>query len=130
MPGLSHIALPLSVSLCAALSACTNDGVSYGCTAVALAGLRVDLRDSVTNAPYTGQVIAKAIDSSFRDSASTPFFERDSAIIAFVVERPGTYRVEVSAASYSPWSREGVTVTKTRCHVNPVTLTAKLRRPT
>ena len=40
--------------------------------------------------------------------------------------QPGSYRIELVATGYLPWSRDNVVVTADRCHVTPVSVQASL----
>ena len=107
-----------------AVAAVTSCGILTGprvCTDEAVAGIRVDVRDSVTNAPITEGVRVIARTETFADTAQGPFY-------ALAFEQPGTYEVTAEAEGYRLWSRSGVRVTRGECHVRTVSLTARLQR--
>ena len=109
--------------LCAACGGSTSETL---CTLEARAGITVDVRDSVTNAAAGGaaRVIARA--GAFADTARSA--GGSDGLYPLVYERPGTYTVTVEEAGYQLWTRTGVTVTKGKCHVNAVSLTARLQK--
>ena len=110
--------------------ACFSNDITI-CDRTGVYGIRIDVRDSASAVPYAGPVNVRAVDGVFSDSVAgfLPFESRtDSAIVYLVMERPGAYRVYVEAPSYLLWEKPNVVVTENGCHVNPVTVSAKLRK--
>jgi hypothetical protein len=109
----------LSASVMAALAACSKKQPEpVMCTMEARAALAVVVVDSVTGAGLAGTTLALAIQGTTTDTLAG----RDS-VVSGAFERPGTYRIELTAPGYRPWTREGVVVKKDECHV----LTERLR---
>jgi hypothetical protein len=48
------------------------------------------------------------------------------SVVFGVFERAGTYRLDASRAGYQPWSIDGVQVTQGVCHIQAVSVTARL----
>jgi hypothetical protein len=113
------------VAILLTLAACHHedtDGIV--CTLEARPGLQVTVVDSVSSAPITSALTITATDGAYADTAK--FITGGSAGLAY--ERAGIYTVEVTAASYLVWRQSQVSVTKGICHVNTVSLSAKLRK--
>ena len=118
---------PLIASL-VALAACNNVGGLY-CTAEAHYALDVTVIDSVTglHGPFTNLVLV-ATTLAYKDSvfvgnvSATP----DSTVYTLGYERSGTYALTVTADGYRPWTRTGIFVLQTPCHVADTPETARL----
>lgn len=91
------------------------------CTTEARPGLRVAVVDSVT-----GDTIPEATVVA-EEGAYQETLNLYGGVAHGAYERAGTYRVDVTAAGYEPWSREGVQVTEDECHVRTVDITARLQ---
>ena len=115
-----------SIGVIAAMVAGCRLFTGTDCSLDARAGITVDVRDSVSNAPITGESRIIARDGTFADTAE--FTEIFPGPHALVRERPGSYTVTVEREGYQLWSRTGVRVTRGECHVRTVELTARLRR--
>ena len=113
-----------------AVAGCDSiDGlVGRSCTAIAVAGINVKVIDSLTGAPVASGSLVRATEGTFTDSASVPAnrSDLDSLSIPLVFERPGTYQVTVEHAGYRIWTKSDVRVRDSGCHVDPVSLTARL----
>lgn len=102
----------LLVAVCNGLAVhCT---ASTQCDQYAAPGIGLVVRDSLTGHGLAQQVRALATDGPFVDTLQAA--PSDSQMWG-VQERPGTYRLEVSAPGYISWRRDGVTVTGGECHV-------------
>jgi hypothetical protein len=123
--------VPFSIALLAlcSLGACDLLDPEV-CTDIAIAGIGVVVVDSVSGAPITVPFKVAARDGAYTDSVLvTPSEESASAgPYALAFERTGTYRVEVTADDYQPWSRTGVTVRDDGCHVHTEVVDARLRQ--
>jgi hypothetical protein len=91
------------------------------CDMSAHPAIRLDVRDSVTEATVTEGIRAIARDGTFAD---TTLFRP----VQLAHERPGTYTVTVEKEGYQTWSRTGVRVRDGECHVRTVDLIARLKR--
>ena len=101
--------------------ACT-DPTGIACTAEARPGLSVSVRDMVTGGTVAGgRVIAR--DGEYADTASDAFL---GLVYSLAWERAGTYEVTVEHDAYVTWRQVGVQVTKDECHVQSVSLVARL----
>lgn len=78
-----------------------------GCQADQRPGIEVTVLDSITGGAVPGTVTAKATSGTYADSVVAP---GDQSPFALAEGRPGTYEVEVRAAEYQPWSRDGVLI--------------------
>lgn len=107
------------------------------CTMEAVAGIRVELLDSISGEPVRGHVRVVA-----REGSET--FEFDSQVhvdwlvnvdpdtvvfspVELAYERRGTYDVTAEADGYRLWQRTGVRVRAGECHVQTAELTALLQ---
>jgi hypothetical protein len=102
-----------------------NDGVV--CTAQLAPGILVHVVDSVSGALTASGGMAIAVEGAFRDSVSFSANASTSLSLPLAYERQGTYAVTVRTPVYATWLKTGVQVTKDVCHVNTVSLTAKLQ---
>jgi len=123
------------VSLTIAGCARGDYATSINCTDIGISGINVTLEDSITTAKYPfTDVRVIASEGMYRDTArvtSITGTATSAGSIGLVVERPGTYAVEVTAAGYTPWRVEGIKVVKEAdaCgHVVPRSLVARLRQ--
>ncbi len=98
------------------------------CTDISIPGIRVSVIDSVTGAAVAGEGRVIASDGAYSDTVS--FTGTPSVLgVAVVEDRPGVYAVQVTAAGYALWERRNVLVSRAdRCHVQSVSLTARLAR--
>jgi hypothetical protein len=95
------------------------------CTQEARAGITVDVRDSVTNALVGSGSIVVVREGAFVETATGT---SGAGPYPLVFERAGTYTVSVTQSGYQPWTKSGVQVTKDKCHVNGVAVTARLQK--
>lgn len=116
----------LVAAVVVAFAGCAGDG-PLACTEEARSGLSVTVRDSVSGAPITEGAEVVATDGTYADTARSSLIA--SGVYALAVERPGTYQVTVDHPAYRRWLRSGVTVTADECHVQTVSLLARLQRP-
>ena len=98
------------------------------CTDIALAGLRVDVRDSITDAFVGNGARIVARSGAFADTVIIPPEDIYDAARPLLGERPGLCTVTVKREGYAPWSRSGVRITHDGCHVRQVSLVARLQR--
>lgn len=100
------------------------------CTDNFVWGLQVEVQDSVASAPSASGAQLIARDGAYADTASYPPSRPDLDNLPLVAagERAGTYTVTVTKAGFIDWERSNVVVTADECHVQPVALTARLRR--
>lgn len=113
-----------------ALAACGSDPTGVGaCTTIAVPALVVVVSDSVSgNAPAA--VLVKAATDGFVDSTTTGSADVGGGPASFSLahEHVGTYTVTVTSPQFHPWTRSDVVVSRTGCHVNTVTVEARLQR--
>lgn len=114
--------LPLLVLV----AGCDSDD-SIICTTEARFGVNLSVKDATT-----GQLIPEGVrgvlkDGSYLDTLQV-FTDIEGRIfsLAGAVERPGTYRIDLTAPGYQPWTRSDVRVPEGRCHVEPVSLQADM----
>jgi hypothetical protein len=114
--------LPLLVLV----AGCDSDD-SIICTTEARFGVNLSVKDAVTGQLIPAGVRGSLKDGSYLDSLQV-FTDIEGRIfsLAGAVERPGTYRVDLVAPGYQPWTRSDVRVEEGRCHVTPVTLVAEM----
>lgn len=115
--------LPLIVLL----SVGCSDDASIICTTEARFGVNVTAKDAVTGQLIPAGVRGALRDGNYLDSLQV-FTDIEGRIhsLAGAVERPGTYRVDLVATGYQPWTVSNVVVTAGRCHVTAVTVEASL----
>jgi hypothetical protein len=120
------LVLPLLVAGCSDLFSPED------CTTDIRHAIEVEVRSATTGAWLANEATGVVIDGAYRDSLR---HSRGSMVDGAMVwealsaaeERPGTYRVEVSAPGHVPWVRENVRVRDGACHVNTVVLDARLQ---
>jgi hypothetical protein len=117
-------------SLLVGVSGCNDPVGAIACTSEARQAINVFVRDAVSDAPIASGATLVLRDGTFADSVTSPFGDPSnnqaslSPLNSF--ERAGTYAVTVRRANYVQWDTTGVRVTEGVCHVNTVTLTARL----
>ena len=111
---------------------CTEP-IGLACTDEFRYGLTVEVIDSTTlAAPEKATLLAQS--GSFADSVGprAPYPLHNGAqpqlFLSTAGERKGTYDVKIKSPGYRDWTQSGIIVTANECHVNPVTVTAKLQR--
>ena len=99
------------------------------CTGEFRPGVMVYVKDSVTNAGVASGASLIVREGIFKDSVAFPEARPDlnDLNLNAAGERAGTYQVTVSKPGYTTWVQSNVRVTKNICHVNTVTLTARLQ---
>lgn len=100
------------------------------CTTDFVYGLEVRVTDSITGkAPF--QATLMAVGGGGHDSIGPLSAGANASVLVFLAagERRGTYSLLVaSPGGYRDWTRNGVEVTGGQCHVNTVTIDARLQR--
>ena len=104
-----------------ALTACGEDSTGPICTAEAVFGINLTVRDGA-GSPAAEGALGLAIEGTFTDTLSV----FGSTAMAGAVERAGTYDISVSKFGYTTWSANGIVVRSDECHVIPVDLDATL----
>ena len=130
---LAAAALAAAVAGCdgsASLNAPPDDG-GLVCTASVEPGILVEVTDARTGAHVARDAAGAVREGSFVDSlrpaVSRGIPPADTLVsLQAAPERAGTYEVTVTRAGYRPWSQQGVRVTRGSCHVNTVTVAARL----
>ena len=117
-----------------ALAACETESTVLpepDCDLVALSALMVGVQDSVSGAGIAAGSTIVVKDGAFVDSLVVAPNRTDlnNAQVhpANVFERAGTYDITVRRSGYATWTRSGVSVTRGRCHVQTVSVTARLQ---
>jgi hypothetical protein len=109
------------MALASAGIACA-DATGVVCTEEARPALSVSVRDVASGGTVAGsRVIAR--DGEYADTASDAFL---GLVYSLAYERAGSYEVTVENGAYVTWRQVGVQVTKDECHVQTVSLTARL----
>jgi hypothetical protein len=94
-----------------------------------MAGVVVDVRDSITGQPIAGRVRGTVRQGAYVDSLRTASYSSvDGTVLSFQAahERAGTYDVLIVSPGYAPWSVTGVQVHQSECHVVTAHLVARL----
>jgi hypothetical protein len=111
----------IAMALAGAGIAC-SDNTGVVCTTEARPALSVSVRDLISGGTVAGsRVIAR--DGEYADTASDAFL---GLVYSLAWERAGTYEVTVENDAYVPWRQAGVQVAKDECHVQTVSLVARL----
>ena len=102
------------------------------CTADFRYGLNVTVADSATGAPPAEATLI-ATSGAFVDTVGpnrpvpAVFNGPPVLILSTAGERPGAYFVLVRSPGYRDWAKGNVEVTADKCHVRPITITARLQ---
>jgi len=106
-----------------------DDGTS--CTADHRAGILIYVVDNVTGNPVSCGAMATITADGYAEDVGNPFAGSpscdDSIPLAGAGERPGTYTVTVARTGYYNQTTTGVVVTAGVCHVNTVTVEARMQ---
>lgn len=107
------------------------DELDLLCTGVIQAGIVVEVVDARTGAPAARGAVGAVRDGAFIDSlrpAVTRGTPPADTLLSLqgAFERPGSYEVTIAREGFRPWSQSGVVVSRGVCHVNTVTVTARL----
>ena len=110
-------------------AAACSGSTSPVCTTEFRPGITVYVNDSLTNAGIASGASLVVRDGSYKDSVAAPDGRPDlnSSPLFAAGERAGVYQVEVTKTGYAGWVKSDVEVTANQCHVNTVTLTARLQ---
>lgn len=111
---------------------CNLSPTETACTADIRPAVEVTIRDAATGEYIAAQAAVSATDGAFRDTLRLSSGRRVEGVMVWQAragahERPGTYRVEVTAPGYAPWVRENVRARDGECHVGTVRLDARLQ---
>ncbi len=103
---------------------------SFACTAHIQPGIIVTIIDSATGEPRAAQASGVAQVGSFTDSLRP--YGYDGQPLAMISrhaadERPGTYTVTIHAPGYRDWQGPGLRVSPGECHVQTVSVDARLQ---
>jgi len=118
----------LLVSACGGGSDSEPVPVPVVCTPSIEAGIRIQVTDSASGNPIScgarAVVTAGAYSEVVENPSSPGCF--DTAMLVAALERPDTYGVTVSKAGYLDFAINDLVVTAGVCHVNTVTVEARL----
>jgi hypothetical protein len=107
--------VPLLVAL-VALTGCADEIASRNCAYASLAGIVVELEDSISGARYPfNNAVATAREGAFTDSVRYLSITGDPhspTRLALAFDREGTYTATATADGYRPWTMSGVRVFK------------------
>ncbi|HVX87930.1 MAG TPA: hypothetical protein VG940_03300 [Gemmatimonadales bacterium] len=119
-------AFAVLVGIGAGLGGCYEGGVV--CTAEAVTGLTLEIRDSVTGVGRAAHALSIAVEGSFADTLDfvDPLVVGDSTWQVGLVERGGTYNVTVALAGYQNWTKNALVIHENACHVEPVRMDVDL----
>jgi hypothetical protein len=114
------------------LAGCNLSPTETACTADIRPAIEVTIRDAGSGEYLAAQATGAVTDGAFRDTLRLSSGRRVDGVMIWqtrsgAAERPGTYRVEVTAPGYAPWVREGVRARDGECHVGTVGLDARLQ---
>ena len=98
--------------------------VLVACTSEFRYGLSVMVTDSISGALVNAPADFYLRDGAYVDSARA----HPSGYWMSAGERAGTYELTVRAQGYREWTRSGIVVTRGICHVDGVSVTARLQR--
>lgn len=117
--------------LAAALGAC-NDPNDVACTLDIRPALTVTVRDARSDAIITAAATVFASEGSWRDSLrarGTTMVDGSPVLVtkSGADERPGTYRLDISAPGYVSRTVNGLQASAGVCHVTEVRYTARLQ---
>lgn len=94
------------------VAGCGNPLSSGECVSVGVSGIVATVIDAQTRGAPTSSPRLSIIDGSYVETFTQPIAGSNPPRFAGAVERPGSYRVEVSAVGYLPSVRESVVVTR------------------
>lgn len=86
-------------------------------------GLSITVQDSVTSQSLVGDGTTITV----RDGSYLDLVQQVGEVYQAAGERPGTYSIEVQRAGYRDWTRANVRLRDEGCHVERVTVTARLQ---
>lgn len=118
---LEFIALPL-------VSGCGGGNEPVVCTASLDAGIVIKVIDNASGNPASCGARAVITTNGYLETVENPVATSclDTMPLAGAYERPGTYSITVSKAGYSDFTADNIVVTSGVCHVNTVTMEARL----
>jgi len=112
------------------VSACGGDSEPepVACTASIEAGILIQVTDSASGNPISCAARAVVTAGTYSETVDNPSGPAcfDTAILGAVFERAGTYAITVSKPGYLDFAINDVVVTAGVCHVNTVTVQARL----
>lgn len=106
-------------------------GCDFGnpiCTAEAVPGLVIEVRDADAGELPADDVLGITWDGSFVDTLEVFDPAPDMLELYGATERSGRYDIAISKPGYQTWRRENIRVTEDECHVRTVELEALLER--
>jgi hypothetical protein len=106
----------------------SSDNEPVVCTASIEPGIRIQVTDSASGNPISCGASAVVTAGTYSERVDNPSGPDcfDTAMLVAVLERPGTYVVTVSKAGYLDFAVNDVVVTAGVCHVNTVTVEARM----
>lgn len=128
--GIGYVTALFAVTGCQ-LESLKPDPPGLICTAEARAAVNLRIQDSASGAGIAAGTTVVLRDGAFVDSLSIPADRTDlndqplSTMNTY--ERAGRYDITVRRNGYATWTRSGVVVTAGECHVNAVTVVARLQ---
>ena len=124
LTGLLALVLPIL------LASCGDTEQSFGCTSSLVAGIELEVRDSVTDMPIAENAIAVLKSGFYEEVMAITGWENSDPSSAFLLsgayERPGIYDINLIVMGYESWSRGDVEVEDIDCHVTTVRFTVRL----
>lgn len=130
-PGTTYVTAFVATSATAYLGDSVKVTVAGGCTQEARAGLVISVEDSLTGSkgPFSAVSYVAHDTSVYKDStliaSVSPSLSGAAFLVGLAFEHPGKFNVTVRATGYRPWIKTGVAVATDKCHVIPVSLTAR-----
>ena len=97
------------------------------CTAVIEPGIIVEIRDAITDEPLAENAIVVITDNDYTETlVISQWISSVAVAVEGAHERPGIYDIQLSLTGYNDWTRSGVEVRSGVCHVETVTISARL----
>lgn len=111
-----------------AFAGCKNTFEGYACTDQFVYGIAGHVEDSLTGAKIASGATLQVTDGSFTESATWPSSRPDLDAFPLMAagERSGTYTATVTKSGYATWTKTNIKVTADKCHVQTVSITARL----
>lgn len=120
------VTVTLMVVLAAALASAGMSGCSIACSLAPRPTFDIAVVDSASSGRVNSQFVTIIVtEGAFRDS--TQVAQQESERFQLIIERPGTYRVEVRSVGYKTWILEKIRVESDDCHVQTSELVVRLQ---
>lgn len=122
--GASGIRAGYCLLLALLLAGCNDFSGPIVCTTEAVPAIELTAQNAESGDPVA-DALAVAAEGTFADSMQTRMFGGE-ALAHLALERSGTYEVSVEKDGFLTWEESGVEVDEGVCHVETVSLAARL----